>query len=167
MQISISISFLVFILIAIIVVSATTTYFILRQKKHKKERQQNNTPSLIQIYREKETVLRTWYSIIAGMDTTMLLLSILSNAGAIILAQFENADQEIIILLMIISLVSTSIRDGFNLPNLRKPYIKATRHLELEIDECEYTNSKNKEQKEEALHKAYCESQDIIETYFE
>lgn len=166
MKISISISFLIFILIAIIITSATTTYFIIRQKKHKKKRRLNNTLSTIQIYREKENVLRTWYSIIAGMDTLMLLLSILSNAAAIILAQFE-INQEIIISFMIISLISTSIRDGFNLPNLRKPYIKATRHLELEIDNCEYTHTKNNEQKEKDLHKAYCEAQNIIETYFE
>lgn len=166
MDISISLSFLIFIIIAIIIVTSTTTYFIVRQKRQKKKRGQNNTPNIIQVYREKETVLRTWYSVIAGLDTTMLLLSIFSNAAGIILAQFD-IKQEIIISCMIVSLVSTSIRDGFNLPNLRKPYIKATRHLELEIDNCEYTHSKEEKQQEEDLHKAYSEAQNIIETYFE
>ncbi len=68
---------------------------------------------------------------------------------------------------MIVSLVSTSIRDAFSLPNLRKPYIKATRHLELEIDKCEYTHTKTDEEKEIDLCNAYTEAQNIIETYFE
>lgn len=166
MKITISLSFLIFIFIAIVIASATSTYFIVRQKKHKKERVTNNSPNAIQLFREKETVLRTWYSIIASLDTVMLLLSILSNAGAILLSLFEDMQQEIIVSCMIVSLVSTSIRDAFNLSNLRKPYIKATRHLELEIDKCEYTNIENDE-KISNLCKAYSEAQNIIETYFE
>lgn len=167
MTISVSLSFLIFIFIAIIVASATITYYIIRQNKHKIERKSNNMSSIIQIYREKETVLRTWYSIIVGVDTMMLLLSILSNAGAILLSLFENINQETIISCMIVSLVSTSIRDAFNLSNLRKPYIKATRHLELEIDACEYTHNKTEEEKASDLCTAYFEAQKIIETYFE
>lgn len=68
---------------------------------------------------------------------------------------------------MILTLVSNSIHKGFNFPQLRKPYIKATRHLELAIDECEYTHEKKEKQIEKDLHKAYCESQEIIENFFE
>lgn len=167
MEISISIPFFIFIIIAIIIVSVTTTYYFIRQKKHKTERKVNNTPKIIQTYREKEQTLRVWYSIIAGMDTFLLCVSILSNAVAIILSQFPNIDQNIIIVFMILTLVSSSIRSGFNFPELRKPYIKATRHLELAINECEYTHKKSETEIENNLCKAYAESQNIIETFFE
>ena len=97
----------------------------------------------------------------------MLCVSILCNAIAIILSQFNKVDQNIVMIFMILTLVSNSIRNGFNFPQLRKPYIKATRHLELAIDECEYTHEKKEKQIEKDLHKAYCESQEIIENFFE
>ena len=167
MTISLSIPFLIFIIIAIIIVSATTTYYFVRQKKQKKERKANNTPSIIQVYRDKEQMLRVWYSVIAGMDTFLLCVSILSNAIAIILSQFQDVSQNTIIIFMILTLVSSSIRNGFNFPELRKPYIKATRHLELAINECEYTHKKNEKEIENDLCEAYSESQQIIETFFE
>lgn len=164
----ISIPFLVIIVIAVAVVSLTTVLYLVKIKKRKKERSINKTPNTIQIYREKEHTLRQWYSIIAGMDSLMLCISILCNAIAIIISQFDVFDQNIVMIFMILTLVSNSIRNGFNFPNLRKPYIKATRHLELAIDECEYThNKKDEEEIENDLHKAYCESQEIIETFFE
>lgn len=168
MKNTISIPFLVIIIIAIAVVGITTTLYFVKTKKHKDEREKNQKPNIIQIYREKEHTLRQWYSIIAGMDTLMLCISILCNAIAIIMSQFDKIDQNIIMIFMILTLVSNSIRNGFNFPNLRKPYIKATRHLELAIDECEYThNKKDEKEMESDLHKAYCESQEIIETFFE
>lgn len=57
--------------------------------------------------------------------------------------------------------------NGFNFYHLRNLYIKATRHLELAIDECKYTHEKEEKQIEIDLHKAYCESQEIIENFFE
>ena len=121
MTISLSIPFLIFIIIAIIIVSATTTYYFVRQKKQKKERKVNNTPSIIQVYRDKEQMLRVWYSVIAGMDTFLLCISILSNAIAIILSQFQDVSQNTIIIFMILTLLSSSIRSCFNFPELRKP----------------------------------------------
>lgn len=167
MKNTISIPFLVIAIIAVVVVITTTTLYLIKNKKHKDERKMSNTPKIIQIYREKEHTLRQWYSIIVGMDTLMLCISILCNAIAIIMSQFDNIDKNIVMIFMILTLVSNSIRNGFNLPNLRKPYIKATRHLELSIDECEYTHKKDEKQIENDLHKAYCESQQIIETFFE
>ena len=163
----ISIPFLFIIIIAIIVVVTTTTLYLIKIKKQKRSRKGNNAPNIIQIYREKEHTLRQWYSIIAGMDSVMLCVSILCNAIAIILSQFNKVDQSIVMIFMILTLVSNSIRNGFNFPQLRKPYIKATRHLELAIDECEYTHEKKEKQIEKDLHKAYCESQEIIENFFE
>ena len=162
-----SIPFLFIIIIAIIVVVTTTTLYLIKIKKQKRSRKENSAPNIIQIYREKEHTLRQWYSIIAGMDSVMLCVSILCNAIAIILSQFNKVDQNIVMIFMILTLVSNSIRNGFNFPQLRKPYIKATRHLELAIDECEYTHEKKEKQIEKDLHKAYCESQEIIENFFE
>ena len=155
------------IIIAIIVVVTTTTLYLIKIKKQKRSRKGNSAPNIIQIYREKEHTLRQWYSIIAGMDSVMLCVSILCNAIAIILSQFNKVDQNIVMIFMILTLVSNSIHKGFNFPQLRKPYIKATRHLELAIDECEYTHEKKEKQIEKDLHKAYCESQEIIENFFE
>lgn len=163
MKDTISIPFLFIIIIAIIVVVTTTTLYLIKIKKQKRSRKGNSAPNIIQIYREKEHTLRQWYSIIAGMDSVMLCVSILCNAIAIILSQFNKVDQNIVMIFMILTLVSNSIHKGFNFPQLRKPYIKATRHLELAIDECEYTEK----QIEKDLHKAYCESQEIIENFFE
>lgn len=136
MKDTISIPFLFIIIIAIIVVVTTTILYLIKIKKQKRSRKENSTPNIIQIYREKEHTLRQWYSIIAGMDSLMLCVSILCNAIAIILSQFNKVDQNIVMIFMILTLVSNSIRNGFNFPQLRKPYIKATRHLELAIDEC-------------------------------
>lgn len=165
MTISFSLPLLVFSLMAIIIGTSTVTYYILRQKNHKKERMKNEKDPLIIIYREKETVLRVWYGVIAGVDTAMLLSGILCNAGAIFLSGSQNKNDNFIVALMIISLVSYSIRDALNLTNLRKPYIRATRHLELFIDKYEFANDGSLTSKD--LHKAYKESQDIIENYFE
>lgn len=167
MKDTISIPFLFIIIIAIIVVVTTTTLYLIKIKKQKRNRKGNSAPNIIQIYREKEHTLRQWYSIIAGMDSVMLCVSILCNAIAIILSQFNKVDQNIVMIFMILTLVSNSIHKGFNFPQLRKPYIKATRHLELAIDECEYTHEKKEKQIEKDLHKAYCESQEIIENFFE
>lgn len=167
MKDTISIPFLFIIIIAIIVVVTTTTLYLIKTKKQKRSRKGNSAPNIIQIYREKEHTLRQWYSIIAGMDSVMLCVSILCNAIAIILSQFNKVDQNIVMIFMILTLVSNSIHKGFNFPQLRKPYIKATRHLELAIDECEYTHEKKEKQIEKDLHKAYCESQEIIENFFE
>lgn len=167
MKDTISIPFLFIIIIAIIVVVTTTTLYLIKIKKQKRSREGNSAPNIIQIYREKEHTLRQWYSIIAGMDSVMLCVSILCNAIAIILSQFNKVDQNIVMIFMILTLVSNSIHKGFNFPQLRKPYIKATRHLELAIDECEYTHEKKEKQIEKDLHKAYCESQEIIENFFE
>ena len=167
MKDTISIPFLFIIIIAIIVVVTTTTLYLIKIKKQKRSRKGNSAPNIIQIYREKEHTLRHWYSIIAGMDSVMLCVSILCNAIAIILSQFNKVDQNIVMIFMILTLVSNSIHKGFNFPQLRKPYIKATRHLELAIDECEYTHEKKEKQIEKDLHKAYCESQEIIENFFE
>ena len=164
---TISIPFLFIIIIAIIVVVTTTTLYLIKIKKQKRSRKGNSATNIIQIYREKEHTLRQWYSIIAGMDSVMLCVSILCNAIAIILSQFNKVDQNIVMIFMILTLVSNSIHKGFNFPQLRKPYIKATRHLELAIDECEYTHEKKEKQIEKDLHKAYCESQEIIENFFE
>lgn len=57
--------------------------------------------------------------------------------------------------------------NGFNFPKLITPYIKAPRHLELAIDECKYTHEKEEKPIEIDLHQAYCESQEIIENFFE
>lgn len=167
MKDTISIPFLFIIIIAIIVVVTTTTLYLIKIKKQKRSRKGNSAPNIIQIYREKEHTLRQWYSIIADMDSVMLCVSILCNAIAIILSQFNKVDQNIVMIFMILTLVSNSIHKGFNFPQLRKPYIKATRHLELAIDECEYTHEKKEKQIEKDLHKAYCESQEIIENFFE
>lgn len=167
MKDTISIPFLFIIIIAIIVVVTTTTLYLIKIKKQKRSRKGNSAPNIIQIYQEKEHTLRQWYSIIAGMDSVMLCVSILCNAIAIILSQFNKVDQNIVMIFMILTLVSNSIHKGFNFPQLRKPYIKATRHLELAIDECEYTHEKKEKQIEKDLHKAYCESQEIIENFFE
>ena len=167
MKDTISIPFLFIIIIAIIVIVTTTTLYLIKIKKQKRSRKGNSAPNIIQIYREKEHTLRQWYSIIAGMDSVMLCVSILCNAIAIILSQFNKVDQNIVMIFMILTLVSNSIHKGFNFPQLRKPYIKATRHLELAIDECEYTHEKKEKQIEKDLHKAYCESQEIIENFFE
>ena len=167
MKDTISIPFLFIIIIAIIVVVTTTTLYLIKIKKQKRSRKGNSAPNIFQIYREKEHTLRQWYSIIAGMDSVMLCVSILCNAIAIILSQFNKVDQNIVMIFMILTLVSNSIHKGFNFPQLRKPYIKATRHLELAIDECEYTHEKKEKQIEKDLHKAYCESQEIIENFFE
>ena len=167
MKDTISIPFLFIIIIAIIVVVTTTTLYLIKIKKQKRSRKGNSAPNIIQIYREKEHTLRQWYSITAGMDSVMLCVSILCNAIAIILSQFNKVDQNIVMIFMILTLVSNSIHKGFNFPQLRKPYIKATRHLELAIDECEYTHEKKEKQIEKDLHKAYCESQEIIENFSE
>ena len=66
------------------VVGTTTTLYLIKIKKHKRSRKENSTLDIIQIYREKEHTLRQWYSIIAGMDSLMLCVSILCNAIAII-----------------------------------------------------------------------------------
>lgn len=165
MKITIAVPLLAFSILALVIVSATITYFVIRQRQHKKIRKEKKANPLIDVYREKENVLRVWYSVLAGLDTFFIAIGTLSNATAIYLSSMASDKQNWIIALMIISLVSYSLKDTMNLSSLRKTYIKATRHLELGIDNFEYV--KDSKGSPEDLHKTYVEAQKIIEEHFE
>ena len=165
MNITITVPLLAFSIFALVIVSVTITYFVIRQIQHKKIRKEKKANPLIDVYREKENVLRVWYSVLAGLDTFFIVVGTLSNATAIYLSNTEYDNKNCIIALMIISLVSYSLKDTMNLSSLRRTYIKATRHLELGIDNYEYVKDSTGSSKD--LHKAYVEAQKIIEEHFE